>query len=246
MIKVKEADLILSLKVGDVVVAHDDGKQLSLEHRLRYLQRGYSRLIRSLRVLMREYAPLFANVKRVRTQILDTDLEKTGIGIKIYNDGTEITIEKIEELYLKATSTTDDRTAKTFISNDIQCTYISPDKYLSVKNNTNDMYDTTKNYFYTILSNEIYLLPILNGTLKYYQIELITLEDTATFGLEDTLLIPNEYIDLFITMAANEAMQDIGRADKVQLYLNDIIGQLTMLKGYADLKQQLKGSDING
>ena len=242
MITILEADQSLSLKIGDPVNENGDGKQslFDFEDRLRYLRRGYARLLRNLRILMREFAPTFANSREVIEQEIDDDTQKSGVGIELKRDTTVITVEKIDELFVTTTATSTE-------ASPIQATYISPDKYLSVKNQGNDMYDTTKGIFYTILSNKIYLLPILTITTKFYsKVDAMILEDAITFDKDDTLSIPNDYVDLFITMAASEAMQDIARSDKVSLYANDINNQLSMLKAYADLKQQLKGSDTDG
>jgi hypothetical protein len=252
MITVKEADKSLSLKISDYKADNGDGSLFDFEDRLRYLRRGYSRLLRNLRNLMRQYAPTFANSREYLNQVVSNAEQQTGIGIDIYNSsGNAITIEKIEELFIKVKQTKNSgdeeaQTASTTLYNG-KATYISPDKYLSVKAEVNDMYNPTKEYFYTILSNKIYLLPLLTSSTKYYsEIDVVCLKDSENFDLDDTLYIPNEFIDLFITMAASEAMQDLARSDKVGLYNQDITTQLTILKGYADLKESLKGSDTDG
>lgn len=253
MIYVKDLDYSLSLKLGDpiTIATNNDGMVFSAIDRLNYMQRAYSRLIRTLSKLMNIKTPLFAQSKSVHK--IDTDkfgdlgrIMSTGKDIKLYIEDTDpLKQSAIEDVY-EILLTIRENTKSEYTS---FATFITPDKFLSVRAGKSDSYTpslTSKKFYYTFLSNAIQLLPVLNTPNKYTSIEIVYRTDTPVLLWDSIIAIPNEYIDLLLAMAANEAMQDIGRQDKVQLYTNDIIGQLNILSQYAQISQQKEGSDING
>ena len=251
MVTVDEIDKSLSLKVGDYIDNNEDGNLFSWENRLRYIRRAYGRMIRAIRTLMKQYSPNFAISKKYYSQLLTDSSMKRGLGIEILNESNNvITIEEIYELFINVKNSVSLELPAVPETEDTSIyigtvRYITPDKYLSTKYQENDMYNTKDEYFYTILENKIYLLPILTNK-QYYKVELICLEDVPELNKNDELNIPNSYIDLLVAMAALEAMEDLGRSDKVQLYTSEINNQLSILKGYADIKLQLRGSDLDG
>lgn len=253
MVSVKSIDKILSLKLGDPVSDNGDGKIFDKDDRIEYIQRAYSRLRRILPMIMRKEAPLFSKSKAYLVQTLSSAEEKKGNAITIYKDGdsnkTSIIVEDADEVFVKVTGspTTSGNSPSGVYYNGI-VTRINPDKYLSVLNGENQHYQPDaqkKKFYYTFLDNKVYLLPVLavSSGLAYTQISLVLKADVPQITLESELVIPNEYIDLLITFAANEGMQDIAMGAKVSLYTNDIAGQLAILKGYADLKEAKEGTD---
>lgn len=252
MITVKELDYSLSLKLGDPVADNGDGAIFDFEDRVKYLERAYARLIRILPKLMGTSTPMFASKKELIEQTVK-DSEKSGKGIKIYDgSGKEISIEEVEELYVKIVSTAGSSASSSSSSTptvyDGAATYIEPDKYLSVKNGKNDQYSPSVangKIFYTFLNDSIYLLPEVTNQ-KYSEIAIVFRKDSPTLKIDSNVPIPYEYVDLLITFAANEGMQDIARSDKVNIYTGDLSGQLNILKGYADKIESREGSNLNG
>jgi len=242
MVKVKDLDISLSLKLGDTVgSSNDDGAIFKQADRVRYLTRGYARLVRMLNRLMRKEAPLFAQNKLFHEQSITSSSVELKIG------DTPIVIEKLDEVY------TSIKKNNTEIYSGL-ATYIEPNGYIAVKEGVNEHYTpiidgANSKIYYTILDNKISLLPILSSESDegvYDTISAVFRSDVITFDINDSLAIPNEYIDLLISLAAMEGMQDIARSDKVSLYSADINNQLSILKGYADLIESKKGSDTNG
>lgn len=250
MVKVKDLDKSLALKLADPITDNGDGEIFHREDRIKYLERAYSRLIRMLKHMMREYAPLFVNTKEYVIQTISNAEQKKGNGIEIYDTANQaIVLDKINELYVttKSISTNEIQTADRSVkTNTYKASYIVPENYLSIKNDKNNLYNQKTTYFFTFLNNKLYLLPILNNTLIYSQIDVVLSKDIVNIDIDSELPIPNEYVDILIVLAASEGMQDIARQDKVQLYNNDVTGQLAILKGYADFKQVERGSDLNG
>lgn len=149
-------------------------------------------------------------------------------------------------------------------------TYIDPDKFMNVQYAQSDLYTPSpRNTFYTILNERVHLLPLFekfrvdlpgavggiytDGTMGYYakdeykytNIEALFTQDAPVLNVSDLesydLKISRDYVDLLIVMAAYEAMQDIARQDKAQIYANDITGQLNILTGYAQSERSEQG-----
>ena len=251
MIKIKDLDYSLSLKLGDPVQDHGDGQIFDWADRLKYLERAYARLMRILPKLMRSNTPLFANSYDKIEMDLTGEMLK-GNDIVLKKDNVTQSFEKLEELFITV--------SKGGIKGDGRdqhysgsATFITPDKYYSVLNGANASYTpsvTSKKFYYTYLTNKIFLLPVLSTSeYSYTKIYATYKKDSVIFDeTNPNIEIPilNQYIDLIIILAANEGMQDLGRQDKVGLYTNEITGQLNILSGWAQQKQQEEGSDING
>lgn len=248
MIELKELDYSLSLKIGDPTNDNGDGGIFDASDRVKYLERAYSRLSRILPKLMGKETPMFASVKSFVTQAITSDTEVRGDAIKVKENGKEVLVEEVEELYvkvvnIKGTSRDTNDTEKT-----VKAIHISCDKYISVKNGENDQYTpATDKVYYTFLDNSIYLLPRFEtNTFKYSELQIVYKKDSPSFTMESLVPITNEYADILIVMAANEAMQDIARGDKVSLYTGDLSGQLAILKGYSDKIEAREGSSTDG
>lgn len=65
--KIEELDSELSLKIGDFRGDAGDGETFDFDDRIKYLERGYSKLRRFIRVLMRDYQPYFIGRRTVVT-----------------------------------------------------------------------------------------------------------------------------------------------------------------------------------
>lgn len=248
MIKIEDLDYVLSLKIGDPVSDMGDGKIFDFDDRLKYLERAYARLLRILPKLMGKETPTFAKTKNIVLQSITDGMQVLGDAIEV-KDGTErIVLDDIEELYVQIQNarTTDDRSSTSAVSS-IKAIFIDPDKYLSVKNGNNDQYTpSVSKVFYTFFNDLIYLLPrFSSNTNKYTQIELTYKKDAPTLNRESEIPMSREYVDILVVMAANEAMQDIARGDKVNLYTGDLSGQLAILKGYSDKIEAREGSSID-
>lgn len=250
MVALKKIDYDLSLKLGDPVTENGDGDIFDFVDRLRYLERGYARIMRILPKLMGTKTPLFSQSKEYLEMSIAT-ANKTGKAIPIKSSDTEIIVEDVEELYISVTQIAAQTADASTVSDvtTIKGTFIQPDKYLSVKNGESTDYTPSiskKKVFYTFFANKLYLLPESPATYHYSKIYVTFKKDAPSFTIDSTIPITNEYIDLLITFAANEGMQDIARGDKVNIYTGDLSGQLAILKGYADKSEAKEGSDING
>lgn len=240
-ITIKELDTTLSLKLGDPVTDNGDGAIFHWDMRVKYLERAYGRLLRTLPKLMRAKTPLFAQSRQVASKTLTETTEKSGTNINLIDsDKNNIVIDEVTELYTTSTGEGKTHTKK--------ATFIDSDKYLSVLNGENTLYTPSVDKpYYTFLDNAIYLLPVFpNDDFIYSKISLVFKQDSIKFTETTVVPIPNEYVDLLIINAANEGMQDLARADKVQLYTGDINNQLSILKGFADLEESKEGSNLDG
>ena len=241
--KLAELDLSLSLKLGDPVnIAGEDGQIFSWQDRLRYLQRAYSKVKRTLRKLMRNYCPEFAKASEY-IYINLNGKDRLGKGILITDEkNNPVIIDEIKELFAYV-----EKEREPIIS--MPCERITSDKYLSVKNKINNYYTPSfvdKRIYYALLNNRIYLLPEGNKEIEYTALEIVLSKDSDLFySVEEEVNIPNDYVDLLIVFAASEGMQDLGRSDKFQLYFADLNNYLVILKNYADLIEQKEGSEIN-
>lgn len=245
-ITVKELDKTLSLKLGDPVTDNGDGAIFHWDMRLKYLERAYGRILRTLPKLMRASTPLFAKGYKVTAKAFLPSTsgpteEQKGNAIRISHDGDYVVIDDVKELYVI--------TLVKGKAGYVKATHIDSDKYLSVKNKENAQYTPSMTSpYYAFLDNAIYLLPTTAGKPEemYTGISLTYKQDAIKFTETTVVPIPNEYIDLLIVTAANEGMQDLARQDKVQLYSGDINNQLSILKGFADLQQSQQGSNLDG
>lgn len=239
MIAVNSIDYDLSLKLGDPRDDTGDGQIFSRQDRLKYLSRAYGRLLRNLEKLSREYQPQFSKQIEPFDIILKTPEEKMGAKIGPLNES----IRKIIEMYVYISD------AEAFVDGKdtpFPVTFIEDDKYLSVKNGKNTLYlpDYKKRkFYYTLMGGAIFLLPLEgNG---YTTITTVAQLDVPQLNITSVINMSNDYRDILIVMAANEGMQDLARADKVQLYTRDIQNELQIL-GINTQKQEKDEGRVNG
>jgi len=248
MLKIKDLDVSLSLKLGDVVsIERADGKIFDYKLRLGYLQRAVAKLYRDLPLLMSTYAPLFAqNFVPFEQTLTDENGLKDSIVTIEYKDGEGETVSQTLETVSELFPTFEKGNAKPVT---IKAAYAKPDKYLSMLFDQDDASDASfdkKKLFYTIMDNKVYLIPKATDEHKYTKISLVFKKDLETITGDTELNIGKDYEDLLLSMSALEGMQDIARSDKVQLYTNEVNSQLKILQGYASYKIQKEGSKANG
>jgi hypothetical protein len=95
------------------------------------------------------------------------------------------------------------------------------------------------------MNKKLYFLPesgkYNNVDYTYQGYYMTKLGNLAELTLDSEVYITNNYLDLLILFGAYEGMMDIARADKVQLYGQEIAGQLQILSQYAQLEKQSEG-----
>ena len=232
MIAIKDLDYELSVKVGDPREDNGDGNLFHAIDRLKYLKRAYGKMLRLLDLSMRNYKPEFASP----TVIFEKDLDKVEIdkGITF-----STRFRKIHEIVVKY-----------FIGDEgtwLQFTHLDPNHYLKAKYgldevNKPSLEEGKENVFYSIIDNKIYLLPESSG---YKEINAIGIADFDEFAINGNLPITNDYVDLFISLAAAEAMSDLPHPQKVQLYRQEIVDQVSVLAAYTAIKERREG-ESNG
>lgn len=230
----------LSIRLGDPIPidennASTDGIVFSGEQRLRYISRAYSKLMRMLKILMRDYQPEF-NKRRKVTEI---EIDGTTHTIPIPNDENFV---KVEEVYVSYEYGSPKKVAV------VPATYMEPSKYLTNKYDPNDVKgnsfeDGKIKYTVTIWGNTqmIQLLPIPTTTAHYTKIEVLNIPDFKITNWGDNVPIAGDYIDLLIDLAAIQGMQDIARADKAQLISQSIQADWQILGQYGTYMKQTEG-----
>jgi len=186
---------------------------------------------------------------------------KEGTSIVLKYKGELVPYQKIHQLRI----TTKKKLAPTSTITAF-ATYVDPESYLSGKFGNKDMYKPTpQTPYWTLLSNSIFLLPLYYNAQKstpipgevetfyfedyeYNAIELVFTDDAPQFkdaDLKDNIPVNGSYVDLLVGIAAYEAMQDIARIDKTNLYKGDINDQLTILGGFAQEGKSKEGVETS-
>lgn len=184
-----------------------------------YVWRAYTKLLRILNMVMRSKKPYFANLVS-KMNIGETDDQ--GVATTIGRD-----VLQIYEL----------------LCNGKKATYIDPSLYYTHSLKTSVGVATDDNPLYTIINHNLYVLP-----KKVMKIEIIYRHspDDSSITADKELRLPAEYEDMLLVLAASEAMQDIGRQDKYQLYQAELNYHLQIMAQYTALKEKEEGSDVNG
>jgi hypothetical protein len=118
----------------------------------------------------------------------------------------------------------------------VQATYAHPSKFLDLREGLNDTIVPSfenKIIVYTFIDEKLQLLPLADNAKYYTSIEVLYVPELNNLDYEDELPIQDEYMDLFINIAAYYGMQDIGRSDKSELYRADVNEHLQLLGAYA-------------
>lgn len=252
MLKVKDLSKELSFKLGDPVQdGSSDGAVFTSDKRLGYVNRAYGKLMRNLKALMRDEAPEFTQVVTFNAKYGSG----SGSSKNTYPLDPYIKIIDIYAFVKKGTqlgggtglpdSVTINTDGKTSISASvIRAKHINPSEFLTVLQQANDLrtpsFEKGEIYF-TELNKEIVFLPESNKDYSYQGYYYTIIGNTDEFGLENEIYITNNYKDLLVLFAAYEGMQDMARADKVQLYGNEINNQLQILSQYAQLEKREEG-----
>lgn len=240
--KLGEISKSLALKLGDPVTSPaSDGVIFTAENRKRYIERAYSRLVRTLRSVMRKYAPEFAkSTLHLRFNIED-ELSKNGEEIEVTYNGEVVILDNIKELYVGIGEESGDAAI-------VKADYIIPENYLSVKYGRNSLYiPSTEQVYYTIINNRIKLLPVLySSSLKYLWIDSVISGNFFSYKDDNQeLLLSKDYIDMLITLAAMEGMEDLGRQDKYNLYATTFTSNVNILSGFTQLLETKEGSNLD-
>jgi len=202
---------------------------------LALIRNAYSKLARFLNILMRDYQPDF-NSQRI-AKLIDFEYEqglprKSVLEIPSYR--------KIDEVFAIGQYKPND-IMKNYTQ---QCTQSNPDKYLSIKNDVNDIikpnWDKLQIYYF-LMDDKIYFLPEPEDNNFYIQAELLYLPDVISFNWDTEIPMTQEYLDMLIKIAAMEGMQDIARIDKVQIYSSEIYEEFKILGQYASLMKEQEG-----
>jgi len=251
---VKELSKELSIKLGDQVSGGDsDGEIFSSDQRLGYINRAYGKLSRVLKSLMRDEAPEF-------TKLVDyVFVDGKGTELKNYSNVYKIEpfikiIDVFAGVQKSGTDTTTTRPSTIIQTQNAEgkinqypfykAERIDPNEFLSVvmqKNTLRTPSFEKGQIYYTVLNKNLYFLPQSNGTYEYQGYYMTKLSNLSDLTLDTEIYITNNYLDLLVLFGAYEGMMDIARADKVQLYGQEINGQLQILSQYAQLEKREEG-----
>lgn len=226
----------LSYKIGDPQLDGGDGEVYTSKLKINYIESAYNKLMRTLPMLMRKYSPRFTKNIFIHSTNIDSDVFNIVVGNKTQ------WIEKIYDMFVVF----DDGG---HASKKVKATYKEPTEYLSIKNNASPIVASYEdsNIIYTIINNKVRLLPAYSEKTPYKSVDLLfNINTKQGFKSDDVISIPPEYVDLLIAIASSEAMQDIGRQDKVALYNAEVSFYYNILSSYSQLKEKYEGSDVNG
>lgn len=213
----------LKYKIGDPTETSAN-VIFSPELKADYVIRAYYKLIRTLTLVMRGKRPFFS--KLYKEMELGTIVNNR---ISLTRDQDFIIVEIFELLIDK-----------------VKATYVEADLFYNHKDKKIVGSPTKESPYYTIIGNEIKILP--EDQLNNKGVKAIVSYNVKADGLDNNsnLDVPTEYEDLLLTFAAMEAMEDIGLTNKVQLYQSELNFHLQLIAGYTNLKEQKEGTDING
>lgn len=216
LLKISKA---LASKIWDPIsTGGADGRLFSSELRLGYINRAFGSLLRTLEVLHPKLLKVFKDYYQI-------------IPITLTNASYELTKNyDVFDVYYSVEDVEDVTTLPQY-----RATWIEPVNYLSTKNGLNDFRESSDNQrYWTIINNNVVLLPT---TATYTNVNLLVRNDFPEFMFpkddnSDTgtdVNIPNDYVDILITMAAIEAMNDRGDQAKYQLYTAALNSKLEIL-----------------
>lgn len=207
---------LLSYKLGDpVALGTEDADLFSAELRLNYLSRAYGRLMRMMEAVSKE------TISRIFP-----DYYKTIEGQSVETVSlTSLNAFDIFDVYMK-----DDNQDEYY-----QANYIQPENYFRVKYGDSTEYylpsEADNRFYYTIIDGTIKFLPTLGSKWRVdvlYKVNPAQLEYNGTVDI----IIPHNFVDMLMTLAAEEAMYDLGderSLAKAQVYAADIMRQLEII-----------------
>lgn len=251
----------LSYKLGSgVSTATSDGEGgFSAILRNDYLIRAYGRLMRTLGAYVKDLADIFPSMYKFvgKTSLVKADaVTPLSLTTLIADGGIDLTannLSAVEEIYFATSLASGGDATKKWVN----CSKQYPENYMATKFATNAEYKPN-----SILGSEVFYYSIINGKIvfvfnaaggEYAEVGRV-LSDIQIFMKNDTteiasatkdIMIPSQYHDLLLTMAALEAMYDQGdqvSLNKAQIYASDIDRQVNILR---DVRQmELNGNDI--
>lgn len=224
----------LSYKLNDNAESgNSDGPKFTAQLRLDYINRAIGRFRRTLIAIDEDLA------NRVFKNLFKIYSNQTVTANKVALPTTE-EITDIHSFYVQPTGDT----------NYYQCHRLTPQNYLEAKNGSlDDFYKPSTaghKYFYSLVDREIVILSeevSLGGKAEF--IANASFNNFTYNGTSD-LIIPNEYIDLFLSMASAEAMYDLGdtqslnKATNYENYINAQLSIIMQKKQYQDIKGGVK------
>lgn len=228
---------LLSYKLGyPVSGGNEDAGRYTAELRANYLNRAYNKLRRLLESisfdLVQQIYPDFYHIS-YSNKISNGNIPLTGIGFDIYH------------VYIYYSSKYPDPPSLQDFSDAVgsdkhyEANRLKPENYFKVKyNSSSDYYKPSKEdarFFYSIINNKIEFLP---SDLTDYYADLLLKRDNQEFsyneGDSDDIRIPKDYLDIFLTIAVEEAMYDDGSniaIQKARTYAAEINRQISILMG---------------
>lgn len=227
----------LAFKLNDsVATGNSDGMLYPSAKRLDYLNRAYGRLRRTIVALDPMLAEkVFKNIYKLYPQLTVSTAKVSLTDKQIIND--------IHDIYITDATMTAGKAKPVH--------KLKPSNYLDAKNGQSTNYynpdETTDGFFYTVMGDEILLLPSdIPDTAKVDILADVSFEEYAQSVSANAvdMFIPNEYKDMFLCMAAAEAMYDDGEQKslgKAQAYENFITAQINLIIAKKQ-SQELKGN----
>ena len=235
MIKVKDLAIELSIKLGDPRTDAGDGTLFYSEDRLRYLSRGYGKLVRTLSMAMRKYKPGFVLPLVPFFMKAAADEDYLPLGPHTFKDPFVAIEEVIMTIKPKSGKNEQKLASKLDAKNYNQVRF--------------DLDETNKasadNIYYTVMNNKLYILPD-KADSHYAAIDAMGVKDISVLKLDDEVPIDRTYVDMLITFAAIEAMNDLPNAQKVQLYRGELIDQVSVIANYTNLMERNEGDIGSG
>jgi len=211
-----QVSLDLAYKLQDPVSSGTtDGSRITAAERLRYIIRGYRRLVRFASLMYPDLMNrLFTqyNSKATLTSTSDGVVTSTALpNVEVF----EVYVKQpVEEQYKKAIG-------------------ICIESALDVETGQNDFYtpDIDREQFYWFIEDDnINILPrVTYNTKILYRPDIASLVETGGYAGSTDLDMPPDYADVLLSQAAAEAYMDIGQADLVNLYKNDVNEQLSVI-----------------
>lgn len=225
----------LSYKLNDnVETGNSDGEKFTAQLRLDYLNRALGRFRRTLISIDEGLA------NRVFKNLFKIYDNQTITANKVALPATE-ELTDIHNLYIQPTGETEKY---------YQCHRLSPMNYLEAKNGSlDDFYKpstTEHKYFYSLINREVVILSEEANLTGKAEFMATSSFNNFTYDGTGDLIIPNEYIDLFLSMASAEAMYDLGdqqslnKATSYENYINAQISIIAQKKQYEDVKGGVK------
>jgi len=227
----------LGYKLRDPVTKENglaDGKLFFLDAKIDYLNRAYASLKRKLGSILLQPEKVFPDyyVMAVKDYGDDTnpdllsDLELELVDVFA---GSEYLFSPID-VYAKLSTTG-------LVADGVkyQIGWIDPENFFSTKFNANPAYapnDDNKKYFYTIINGKMVFAA--GDTMYVHYLDLFVVNYTKEYssGGSNDMILPRDYNDLFLTLAAYEAMIDKGDQQAIQkatLYAGYVKGELELI-----------------